>query len=194
MQTIFIDFDGTICFDRLWRSLLEEKYKLLQEELFINRKDLVKDWMCGEYTSEEINKVVSELISVPYEDLWSIFIHDAKTQKVDLNILERIQGLRSNKAVILITGNMDHFSRFTVPSLGLDSYFDRIVNSYEEKQLKTDNNGATFLKYLKGNIKDAFLIEDSEKTIQVFSNLGGRVLQVTDNSPIEKHLSFLEEL
>lgn len=83
---------------------------------------------------------------------------------------------------------MDCFSRFTVPSLKLQDYFDVIVNSFEEKQLKTDENGYTFTKYLKGDIHDAILIEDSEKSCEIFSNLGGVANRVIEIDDTEKYL------
>ncbi len=194
MRTIFIDFDGIICFDRLWRSLPQEKYALLQEKLFKDRIDLVYEWMRGKHTSEEINKKVSKWIDVPHEELWNIFVADAKNQSVAVDVLNKINSLRKNNFVVLITGNMDHFFRFTVPSLKLSDYFDLIISSYEEGLLKTDNGGETFLKHVRGNIEDSFLIEDSKSTCEVFEKLGGTALQISNKHSITDHLELLENL
>lgn len=86
---------------------------------------------------------------------------------------------------------MDCFSRFTVPALALNSYFDLTINSADEGQLKTDNSGETFMKYVQGDIKASILIEDSPKTCAVFTALGGTAQQVTVDRSAR---SYLEEL
>jgi hypothetical protein len=85
----------------------------------------------------------------------------------------------------------DSFDRFTAPALNLKSHFDVIVNSYTEGQLKTENDGESFLKYLKGSIIDAILIEDSQKSCDVFTQLGGTALQVTRENPAIYYLQSL---
>lgn len=149
---------------------------------------MVVDWMKGTYTSEEINRIVSEETGLDYQYLWEIFVEDCKNMSVELETLETISKLRDVFTVVLITGNMDCFDRFTASTLQLNKYFDVIVNSYNEKQLKTDDIGSTFTKYLKGDIKDAILIEDSEKSCLVFSQLGGTALRVINNDDTLKHL------
>ena len=188
MKTLFIDFDGTICHDRFWRSLPKDENQQIQDLLFNGNNSIVVDWMKGVYASEEINELVSKETGLRYEYLWETFVHDCKTMYVSKEILEKVKLLRNQFHIVLITGNMDCFTRFTVPSLKLQEYFNVIVNSYEEKQLKTDENGYTFTKHLKGDIQNAILIEDSEKSCEVFNNLGGKAYQVTDNSGTLKHL------
>jgi len=182
MQTLFVDFDGTICHDRFWRSLSQAAYANVQEILFNQNNEMVADWMRGKYTSEQINQFVAIETGIEYSQLWEIFQHDCVTMRVDEKIFEALAQLRKNYHLVLITGNMDSFDRFTVPALKLNSYFDVIVNSYTEGQLKTDNGGESFLKYLKGSILDAILIEDSEKSCEVFTQLGGTALQVTSEN------------
>ena len=86
---------------------------------------------------------------------------------------------------------MDSFDRFTVPTLKLASYFDVIVNSYTEGQLKTENNGESFLTYLKGLISDAILIDDSQKSCEVFAQVGGTAFQVIRENPATYYLQNL---
>jgi beta-phosphoglucomutase-like phosphatase (HAD superfamily) len=191
MQTLFVDFDGTICHDRFWRSLNSSESKQIQDFLFSSNNSIVTDWMRGAYTSEEINELVAKETSLDYGYLWAAFENDCKSMSVQPEILGLINQLRSKFHVVLITGNMDCFSRFTVPSLQLDNYFDVIVNSFEEKQLKTDNNGSSFIKHVKGNIEDAILIEDSEKSCEVFKGLGGKAHRVINKEDTIKHLQNL---
>lgn len=188
MKTLFIDFDGTICHDRFWRSLPKDENQQIQDFLFSGSNSVVVDWMKGVYTSEEINQMVANETGLNYVYLWEIFVADCKSMHVQNEILKAIQLLRNQFHIVLITGNMDCFNRFTVPSLQLQEYFDVIVNSYEEKQLKTDGNGYSFIKHCKGNINDAILIEDSEKSCEIFSNLGGRAYRVSEKDDTQKYL------
>ncbi len=179
MKTLFVDFDGTICTDRFWQSLPENEKTLVQNAIFKDNQEMVRDWMRGKCSSEEVNQYLANHLGIPYQQLWDTFVSDCSNMHVAPEILTAIQTLRSRYYIILITGNMDCFSRFTVPALKLDEYFDTIVNSSDEGQLKTDNGGETFLKYLKGTIGDAVLVEDSPHTCEVFAHLGGTSLQVT---------------
>jgi phosphoglycolate phosphatase-like HAD superfamily hydrolase len=191
MKTLFVDFDGTICHDRFWRSLNSAENSQIQDFLFSGNNSIVVDWMRGAYTSEQINELVAKETGLDYEYLWTTFVHDCKTMIVQPEILNQINEVRNKFHVVLITGNMDCFSRFTVPALQLDQYFDVIVNSFNESQLKTDDNGSSFIKYVKGSIQDAILIEDSEKSCELFKGLGGNAYKVINREDTLKHLQNL---
>lgn len=191
MRTLFIDFDGTICHDRFWRSLNEDAYIKVQSLLFNGQNQIVSNWMKGDYSSEDINQLVAKETGIEYDSLWGVFVSDCKTMKVEPEILKMINNLRKRFHVVLITGNMDCFSRFTVPSLRLNEYFDVIVNSFDEKQLKSENDGDSFKKYVRGEIVDAILIEDSEKSCETFKSLGGTAYRVTFPGDTLKYLTLL---
>lgn len=146
---LFCDFDGVLCHDRYWRSLSFNEHEKVQELLFRNNTTLVNDWMRGKYTAEEVNRIVSEKTEIPYKRLWDVFVKDCKTMHIQKGNLEKLNSFRDQYTVILITGNMDSFSRFTHPALMLDNYFDHISNSFHEGIHKTDNGGEIFLKYIE---------------------------------------------
>ncbi|MEZ4104057.1 MAG: hypothetical protein R3B60_02090 [Candidatus Paceibacterota bacterium] len=50
MKALFVDFDGTLCDERYWRSLPTEEYEAIQELLFKNNTQIVHDWMRGVYS------------------------------------------------------------------------------------------------------------------------------------------------
>jgi SAM-dependent methyltransferase len=90
---------------------------------------------------------------------------------------------------------MDCFNRFTTPALQLEKYFDDIVNSYNEKQLKDDNHGEQILKIMtqeRSIAKDCILIDDSKKTCKVFESLGGQAYLITKENDVDVHLSILD--
>lgn len=72
MKTLFIDFDGTICHDRFWRSLPKNENQQIQDFLFSGKNSAVVDWMKGVYTSEEINQMVAKETGLLYEHLWEV--------------------------------------------------------------------------------------------------------------------------
>lgn len=191
---LFVDFDGTICHDRYWRSLPEELHQKVQELLFGNDTSMVHDWMHGQYTAEEVNQFVADKIEVNFDDLWHIFVSDCKTMKVPVTVLETIKTLSDRYTTILVTGNMDSFSRFTVPELSLEDYFDEISNSFYERIHKTDNNGEIFKKFTNKyevEFNECVLLDDSDRVCQIFAELGGEPMQVTTDDSVENHLETL---
>lgn len=191
MKTLFIDFDRTICFDRFWRNAPDDINQKIQKYLFIDNKDIALDWMKGKYTSEDINKIVAKNTGTEYQYILDVFIDDCKNMRVDKKILKLIKKLHSKYHVILITDNMDCLDRFTVPSLSLNKYFHKIVNSYNENVLKNNNNGQQFLNYVVGNIEDAVLIDDSNDSREVFEKLGGKSYKTTCEKDTLKILEIL---
>lgn len=173
MKTLFIDFDGTISTGRFWSTVPSPLREQIQKLLFEENKELVRDWMRGRYSSEDINLRVAKELSISYEELWEYFVVSCRSFMVPEGVIEVLTELKNKYHVVLITGNMDSFDRFTAPSLNLANYFHEIVNSFNEGCLKHERGGDTFKKYLVGDIKDAILVEDSIDNCEFFTKLGG---------------------
>lgn len=125
--------------------------------------------MRGLRNSEQINDFLSEQLQIDSKKLWEVFLQDCKSMHFDQQLQKMIERLRRNSYVILVTGNMDCFSRFTVPALGLENSFDKIINSSDLGYLKTEKEGETFLSCLREfNIpmNKTVLIDDSVKTCE----------------------------
>ncbi len=193
MPVLFIDFDGTLCLDRFWSLLPATEYQLIQGFLFQDRKELADEWMRGKYTSEEINRLVSEHLNIPYDRLWDAFEEGVRGMRVSSRTLDAINSLRHKFHTVLLTGNMDCFDRFTRPSLGLDAYFDDIGNSYTHGMLKHENGGVIFQRYcaLYGPIESSYLIDDSDKACSVFEALGGTAYRVGNPQEVDQYLDQL---
>lgn len=191
---LFCDFDGTICFERYWSSLPPDKHEKVQELLFRGDKARVSDWMRGKYTAEEINEWVAEQIGMPYDELWQLFVDDCRKMRVSQQTLEKLASLRDRYSVILMTGNMDSFSRFTAPQLQLEKYFDHVSNSYYEGKHKTDNAGEIFSEYAsKWNttLANCVLLDDSLNVCTIFEALGGKAFRVTPNETVDHYLTIV---
>lgn len=183
---LFVDFDGTLCHDRFWKSL-EPLYKeKIQQYLFIKNKELVRDWMKGNYSSEEINKLLAEELNLKYQYLWNIFVSDCKNMVVSKFELEKIKSLSTTYYTILLTDNMDCFDRFTVPSLGLKRYFDEIISSHNLKKSKID-----IISQYKEKIPKSILIDNSPNVCKTFKELGGKSFLVTETCPLDYWLDTL---
>ena len=113
---------------------------------------------------------------------------------VSKEVLRTIGGLREMYITILITVNMDSFSRFTVPALKLNDYFDDISNSFYEGKFKSDNEGEVFRDYLNkysAPAEASILIDDSIGACETFRALGGIAYQVTPDEDVSHHLAQL---
>lgn len=162
---LFIDFDGTLCHDRFWRSLEPELQSQVQAYLFGTEKEKVKDWMLGKHTSEEINQIVAEELNSDYDVLWPTFVNDCEKMSISEATLNKVGSLRDRYFTILI-------------ALGLGRYFDLIVNSHTERALKNDENGKSFQKVIekyKSPLSESILIDNSPSSCKVFEDLGGKV-------------------
>lgn len=196
-KILFFDFDGTLCMKRYWRSLPPKEHAQVQALLFGDDRTKVNNWMRGSYSAEDVNRYISEHTNIDYEYLWNVFVEDCQTMQVVPDLLHIIDSLRDRYMVILITGNMDSFTRFTVPSLKLEQYFDVISNSYYEGRHKTDDGGALFIKYANQfdvNIADCLLFDDSDKVLDIFRLLGGDARKVLgDQDTLQQLVAFSEQ-
>lgn len=190
---VFLDWDGTLCFSRFWETAKQRT--IIDDVLFRQNKPMVLEWMRGKYTSEEIHDFLEKEARVSPADIWKEFVRGCETMGFDTRLRERVKNLRKKAKVVLVTGNMDCFSRFTVPALGLKEVFDDVVNSSELGYLKTENEGKTFLDILakyKVGIQESILVEDSENTCKVFEKIGGRAYRV--GGGVEKTLEALDDI
>lgn len=193
-KVLFIDFDGTLCHDRFWRSAGLEIRGRIQDLVFKKEKEIADKWMRGEVSSEEINRLVSTELQIPFQNIWDIFVADCKGMQVSSSILKQINDLGDRFHTVLVTDNMDCFTRFTVPSLTLDSYFDLIVNSSEIRKRKGDNNGEVFsdvVSEFSSKLEDSTLIDDSQTVCANFTKLGGTSCLVTAERPLSAWLKSL---
>lgn len=196
LPILFVDFDGTLCHDHFWRSLPTAHQEPLQDLLFRGDFARVNDWMLGKYSSEEINHYVAQALGIPYAELWALFVKDCRTMRVDAEVLARLNALRACYRVILITGNMDCFSRFVAPALGLDGFVDLISNSCQEGRHKTDDGGAIFSDYATSfqvPIGQCVLIDDSAAACEIFDELGGQTCLISQGRDVGHYLSILEQ-
>ena len=184
---LFIDFDGTLCHDKFWRSLDSGLQAKIQARLFVSGNGIVTDWMIGKYSSEEINTILADELGVEYDVLWPAFVRDCKTMFIEGGALRKIGELRDRYTTVLMTDNMDSFDRFTIPALKLDTYFDRIVNSFSQRILKDEDNGKSFRNIIAEStvpISEHILMDNSKTTCDISQRIGGKFYLVTQDKPV----------
>lgn len=195
-QNIFIDFDGTICFDTFWRTAPETLKRKIEDLLFHGGNgETLENWMRGKLTSEEICKFVALSLEVDFKDVFSIFVADCKSMTVSADSLRAIDRCRKNNNVYLITDNMDSFTIYTEPQLKLGQHFDRIYNSADLGILKGDEDESLFIKALKdtkSDIKKSILLDNSKSNCEIFKKIGGNSFCVRNENDVLNLLQMLE--
>jgi len=195
-KLLFLDWDGTLCFDYFWRSLTSKNERVREAVnfLFSEEKDLINDWLRGDFSSEEINTMISEKSGCSFDELWNSFVRDCQTMTFDSRLRESLSKIRRTSKIVLVTGNMDCFRRFTIPALRLDDCFDDMVISCEVGYLKNEKAGQQFIdiaRKFRIELSDTVLIDDSDKALKIFARLGGVTIKTSD---LDKTLEVLGSL
>jgi hypothetical protein len=195
---IFCDFNGVISHNNFWQTLENPNHPLhiYHEKIvtyFLEKSNsLCSKWMLGEFTTEQVHKILSEKTGVPYQELLDIFIDETSTIDLSFKILQALKRLKPHYIVILSTGNMDSLDRFTIPNNPiLNDVYDLIDNSYNLKTQKTTDDGKYFLKRaddLNVNIKNCHVLDDSKKVCDIFTKLGGNSFLVNNEQEVIKYL------
>lgn len=194
-QNIFIDFDGTICFDYFWRSAPQEVNKIITKFLFQDNTTLIENWMRGNLSSENIVTLIAENTGLDYDLIYDILVKDCQNMYISPKLLQALSDCGKNNTTILITDNMDCFNRFTKPALRLEKYFSYVFNSYDFGILKDDTtSGGLFKKVCdiyKFDITKSVLVDNSEENCTIFTKLGVRAVLVKSQ---EETLSILQTI
>ncbi len=178
---LFIDFDGVLSYGKFWSELHPDAYNNVSNFVFKENKELVKEWMRGKYSSEEIHRIICEELSLPYIDTFELFKQGCTNFQISEKLIAQLKKLKEQYYLILRTDNMDSFDRFTLPANKvLTEVFDEIHNSYQLGYLKLESNFYEDMAHQKGlKFSEATLIDDSPHVCEHFSRKGGKAINVT---------------
>ncbi|MFH0906893.1 MAG: hypothetical protein V1829_01410 [bacterium] len=200
-KVFFIDFDGVLSYVPFWHSLKDPNHELhnylssIENFLFKENSNLVNEWMTGKHSSEDIHRIISKNLNISYSSLFEAFEKDCKDMKVSKKVLNKLSNLKKDYYLILSTGNMDSFDRFTLPSEKyLFKVFDQIHNSFNLGMLKTSNNGEYFKNVVrdkKVSFSNCYLIDDSQKACNLFEILGGKAYCAKKEDEVLNFLNLL---
>jgi FMN phosphatase YigB (HAD superfamily) len=193
-KVLLLDFNGVISYKNFWWQWENEshqyfsKRKEITDFLFVDNIEIVKSWMRGNNTAEEICQFVSENTNFPQDELLEGLIESATNIDISSNILEAINNKRETYKLALVTDNMDTFTRFTLPSNpSINSAFDTIYSSNETGLLKQDNGGEIFKRIAEDfsvETKNLALFDDSRKNTDHLDSMGGKGMNVSGEEKV----------
>ena len=206
-KVAFFDWFATLSSSVFWEQLKDPNHPhhnladKLEVSMFTNLGHLINPWMRGEYTTEEVLTEVSKDSGIPHDVVMEEFI--AGCERMTLSAAEiptLIDQLRDlGVRTIIATDNMDSFTRWTVPAMGLDTMFDGVLNSYDLKALKEDTENGRLLffhNFLTDNDidpQDTVIFDDSDHKLVVLSKGGMRCIKVEPHTGIVTQLKKLIE-
>lgn len=171
---LFIDFNGVISYKPFWWSL-EQKDPQIFEQInqfyFKDNIDLIKDWMKGARTSEEVCQKFCDETGYDYQLIYDTLKYDCRFIDIAHEVISKLRELKEYYHVILVTDNMDCFSRRTLDKNPNFDVFDDIFMSHIEWYFKKENNCQAFDRYIsKYNaiVSNCILIDDSSNNCKAF--------------------------
>lgn len=198
-KVIFLDWYGTLSDSKFWDHLSEDENRQIEKSLFGDLKHLLTPWMKGQFSTEDIISMLSVNTKLNTEYLLKEFIFSCQNMKISESVFQLIKDLRdSGHKIYIATDNMDSFSRWTVPSLNLNTHFDGILNSFNLRSLKREfdkeGNSLFFEKFINENNfhpEDCILIDDSEDKDNLIQKYGLTYHKIDDSSELENILTNL---
>ena len=206
-QAVFIDWHLTLSKSVFWEHMTTanpERYESLRKSLFVSLRQHHAGWMRGAWTSEQIMALVAQNTKLSYDFVFAEFVRSCQIMQF---IAPEVPGLvaelrRRGVSVVIATDNMDSFSRFTVPAMGLSEMFDDVLNSFNLKALKEDidtsGRSLFFHDYLR--LQDlapeqCVLIDDCESTLEVAQRIGiGCRLVTAEHTLVHRLHDLLHEI
>ena len=205
-KVIFIDWNRTLSYSLFWEHLKNgdhvnsRHHGAIVKWLFVDNKDIIKTWMLGIESVDNIINKMSHTIGVDEKLILHELVESCNNMvlcSADIEPLVR-QLQRHGALIVIATDNMDTFREYTVPALKLDELFDDILISSELGKLKDDvlpNDKILFFdEYLTKNgltYQDSVLLDDSPDSSGKYSTLGFERILI--DSPA-KLVSTLEDM
>lgn len=197
LKVIFLDWCGTLSVSKFWEHLADPNHQYhnylqpIEEFLFKQNYYLIKGWMLGRLTSEEICQKIGKGTGLNAGIIFNELAKSAREMKfIDSQVPEILKKNKNKTKIVVATDNMDTFRRFTVSGMKLEKIFDDFLVSNEIGCFKYDLSGSGipfFDDYLRKNslsYKDAVLIDDSEEKTGTFEKLGFSIRKVSNQNKL----------
>lgn len=203
-RILFIDWNNTLSKSKFWEHLESSSasdlklFNKLEKSLFINNLHLLKPWMKGDLTTDEMMNIIAKDTKIDIDFVSNNFVKSCEQMVfVSKTIPDLIKKIRNKSIEVWIaTDNMDSFNKWTIPAMKLTDIFDGVINSFYKKALKLDfdNYGKSlffedFLKSKNINPKDTILIDDSEDKNGILSSWGINYKRINNESTLENILN-----
>jgi FMN phosphatase YigB (HAD superfamily) len=168
-------------------SLYDAAHARIQRQFFAASPEILTQWMRGQWSAETIAAEIARRTNVPEAELLAGLQESCeRMQLYDARLLAAVADVRQKGTkVVIATDNMDTFTRWTVPALGLEYHVDGILDSYSLRALKSDKDGAGTSKFFARYWADSgvepsatVLIDDGEHNA-VVQDFGMQYRRVT---------------
>ncbi len=189
-SAVFVDWHGVLCRDVFWFSILNDfshpyhgRLRKATEQLFHHSPDLVKAWMRGQLSSEDIIRSLAVRLDrrCRPDFLKRRLTDDCRRMTAHPRLLQELQVVRRNSFVVLATDNMDCFVERLRVGRDLASVIDAVLCSARLGLLKTDGVDKFFGPWLEAHrlgFTDALLLDDNEDICAAFVSAGGKAVVV----------------
>lgn len=187
ITAVFFDFDGVLCTDRFYTTLMPEYPHVvdwISNHIFSGEKYCDR-WMRGEFDYRQINRIIAEATGISHALLDERLVASVSLMKVNLELVKFAEKLQEKGVkVALVTNNMDVFNEITIPVKQLDKTFPEIVNSCDFMLMKQDENGRLFDIALQklglASYEGVLLIDDTLIYCDIFKAKGGQVYRYSN--------------
>jgi phosphoserine phosphatase len=195
INSVIFDFDGTLCFGRYFETLGSDSLEAIGALVFNDHSARWADpWMKGVLTSHDIASYLSSHLLESEDEI--LFALRKGCSNMDFNPAVHtfaLQQRESGRKTALVTANMDVFTEVVVPSHGLDSTFDLVLNTADHQTLdKSILWRKAFGAFGSGfSFATSVLIDDSPRMVSLFRSLGGYAYQYEGDEAFQ---TWLDEI
>lgn len=185
IKCVIFDFAGTLCSEGYFKSLESKYYHAAGDLIFgKNSAKWCDPWCAGELSSRDIADYLSTVWPLTSGQILQGLREGCSRMNFNQSVWQF--ALRQREAglkLALVTINMDVFTEVVVPSHGLDQVFDVIINSSDYHEMSKE---VLFRKAFERLGTDEFgfhnslLIDDNERNVNRFRELGGQAFHYTD--------------
>ncbi len=197
IKCVVFDFGFTLSPDHYFKIApagFPQWHEVIQEHIFRD-ESLTIPWMKGELTSRDIAGVIGRHIPMNVDTILATMEKGCEHLSLNLAVwnfavMQKIEG----RKVALVTANMDVFTKVVAPAHKLDRYFDVIVNSADEHEIRKEFLWPLAFERLGEGIgfANSLLIEDGESEPERFRKLGGYAYQYSGEKDFSKWVHSID--
>jgi len=187
IRAVVIDFGFTLCSDYYFRELGPRYAERITELLFSRDSEISRRWMGGLVNSEGVAEYLSDHLDASAADIYSALVRGCSRMSFNQAVWDFARNQKAEgRKLALVTINADIFKDVIVPSHGLDREVDIIVSSSDFKtelpskqplwDAAFDALGTEF------GYANSLLIEDTQREVELFRELGGTAYRYQNDS------------
>lgn len=202
VEIVFVDWYRTLSTSRFWDHLAHPTepdhpehllFEQLAHSLFVELGSILKPWMRGDLDAEAVCSLVAAHSGVDRHVVLEGLEQSCRNARlVSPEVSDLVRDLRCRGTrVVIATDNMDVFTRWTVPALGLREIFDDILNSADIGCLKDEVNDRGEARFFSAYLAQhavrpqaALLIDDSDDLRPLIERSGMQFHRVSPTSSI----------